>query len=136
MNRLTIVERVYHQSEQLPATLHESSAALILDTPEQAFVRLVTLTPDRKTLKALGSWVEAPSLLVIENFEGKPGQTKRGEAEKTLIAQRKVLFGGGIGEAIGEISPGLTARFKPTEALYLWSPPGTEVKAWIKVYPT
>lgn len=134
-DRLTVVERIYHQNPEEHPTSYESRFSRELQTKEQPYVRRATV----KDLRELDTgWIEPEQVgcLFIRNEEGVVRQTILSEGEKAEL-DRKVIYLGEDPENLRwMILPGESFRATPTTAkgLLICCPNGP-AKCSLHVFP-
>lgn len=84
-DRLTIVERVYHQQYGQSPVSHESRYSVRLKTHEQPYLRYATASEEWKPLDC--GWLKgAAGMMVISNEAGKNTQVNLTDDEKKAVA--------------------------------------------------
>ena len=87
MNRMTIVEHAYHQTNGDHPFALTSNFARSLETDEQLFCRRLRVTEEWQPLE---SWLKQTAMLIVSNDEGKhlvvvPSKEQKDETARKVI---------------------------------------------------
>ena len=87
MNRLSVVELVYHQPEGERGVAVESRFARNLVSTEQMYHRRITVTEEWQPID--GAWIKQAGMMVLSNDEGRftvqPTQEERDAANEKIV---------------------------------------------------
>lgn len=117
---LTVVCQVYHQPAQGLPTPANPSYGCQLESDEQPYTRWFNAGSEWKPLDR--GWLEAASLLILQNEEGRYPATRPSAEEKQAIAERVVEIGLDPGDGdwnyltpVLLVRPGRTCTVEPAD---------------------
>lgn len=136
--RLTIVETVYYQTPNTPASQVSSSFMRSLETHEQPYERKMVATEEWQPLINEQCWVKECSLILVTNEEGRYLQVNPTEEEREATAAKVLEISFDITNLTGdwEVPPGETFRGNPRhpQALFIRCRSG-EARFTLHVFP-
>lgn len=114
--RVTVQERVYHQSAGDQPTLVEHQFERVLRSDDQPYQHKTKITEDWRPLGE--SWIERASIVLIKNTEGRFPSVNPTPQER-VVAERKIVE---VGVLVGEtvvpmmlVLPNECVRFTPID---------------------
>lgn len=120
-DRMTVVEKVYHQPKDGEASCFETVFEQFLDSDESPYSRRTKVSEEWQELKY--GWLtddERPvGMVCVRNEEGRYLQRNPSDEERQVMSA-KVLEIGTHDLAIHQVLPGQTARFTPVPEVPLY----------------
>jgi hypothetical protein len=142
-NRLTVVERIYHQIPGEQPTLIDYRHSKLLESDESPYIRHNLKLTEEWTLLDKG-WIEGDvSSIVLSNEEGKSTQVNPTEEEVAALKKKIVEIAFVLGE-IGNFPSKSHQEIPPSEQLRIFPSTGVQIflrsrcgisKASVTVYP-
>lgn len=133
--RLTVVDTVYYQSQEMPAISAESRFSRLLETlEEQPYVRRMKVSEEWAPLDC--GWLNECSMLMLVNEEGRGLDKIPTQEEQKLINKRIIEVRFGSEDVEWLIPPGESLRGYPINPKLMWIRCQTgQAKLTINLFP-
>lgn len=117
VNRIVVLDTVYHQAGTDPPITAESKFSRVLASDEQPYVRRAKIGTEWAPLDT--GWIKEVGLFLLVNEEGRRFMINPTDEEKKAVADKVIEVGLAGMEAFCVVHPGESLRLSPTDASVL-----------------